>query len=269
LAARVLGKSRANVKLLRRSTKARIIVIEGTGRIYLQVSAESQEKLDSAIARVRAHVESIRQEEPFTHFVAVPCDTDRAFVAGCRRFLDFAQSSTPLLHDAYDNLHRLHITLMTLRLPDEGAAQKAATVVAQTVGQFNWDRARAADVAGINTFTGEDGPRLFYAQLSGTDEKVLLGELQQTLAYDLRGAGFEVIEVIDIFHITILRRAWAVSGMWGNPAVLEAAAEFALSPAPLVHVALCKRWSWKPGEFYETYGRNGLYPAHGGGRRDA
>jgi 2'-5' RNA ligase len=259
LLSRILGKKKGSLQNLRRATKTRIVVNEGTGTSHLVVSAESQEKLDNAITQVRSHIDSIRKQQPFTHFVAVPCVSDPSFVEGVRGFLQLANRTTPLSNDAFDNLTRLHITLVTLRIDDDAAANRASQVIKQTVEQFDWTKGRELEISGINTFTSDEGdPRLYFAQLRGTDAKELLRELQANLAADLRSKGFDVVEVTDVFHITILRRSWAGSGPWGSREMLETAAEFRLPPAPLQSVTLCRRFVWKPGQFYYTYGNHDL-----------
>jgi 2'-5' RNA ligase len=158
------------------------------------------------------------------------------------------------------------MTLVTLRLRDDAEVRKAAKIMEQTVAQFDWTADQFAEISGINTFQGEDQrPRLFYVQLRGTDTKVLINELQERLAADLRRGGLAVVEVTDILHVTILRRGWALSGSWASHGLLETAAEYRIPPAPVKEVVLCKRYSSSPGKFYETFGRAELARIGDGG----
>lgn len=251
LAERVFGKKKANIQSLRRSTGTRINITEGTNVIHLIISASSKEKLDAAVQQVQSHVDSIKDDESFTHFVAVPCVSDPAFIDGVRRFLNMINSSCPLKSIAFDNLNRLHLTLLTLRLTTQEMVAKASDIICKAVRDFPWGADKSLEISGLNTFDGgEDGPRLFYAQTRGSDSKVLLKELQETIATALRQNQINIVEVVDIFHITVLRRTWVFSGNWGGHNQLEMAAEFQLPPAPLSEIALCQRYDYQNGQFY-------------------
>jgi hypothetical protein len=115
---------------------------------------------------------------------------------------------------------------------------------------------KRAEISGIDVFQGEDErPRLFFVQLKGTDTKVLICDLQRTLAADFRAAGVAVVQITDLLHITILRRTWALSGVWASHGLLETASEFKIPPAPIREVVLCKRYASAPGQFYELFGQ--------------
>ncbi|KAK8841124.1 activating signal cointegrator 1 complex subunit [Tritrichomonas musculus] len=251
LAERVFGKKKANIQSLRKSTGTRISITEGTNVVHLIISASSKEKLDAAVQQVQSHVDSIKADESFTHFVAVPCTSDPSFTDGIRRFLTMTNSSSPLQPIAFDNLHRLHITLLTLRLTSQEMVQKAGLIICKTVKDFDWNGDKSIEISGLNVFDGgEDGPRLFYAQPRGSDTKIMLKALQESIATALRQNNIPIVEVIDIFHITVLRRNWVISGNWGGQNQLEMAAEFQLPPAPVKQIALCQRYDWQTGQFY-------------------
>ena len=73
LAGKVIGKKKANIQMLRRQTKCKITVAEATGFSNIIIMSDSQEKLDAAVEQVKAFIEAISKEQPFTHFVAIPC----------------------------------------------------------------------------------------------------------------------------------------------------------------------------------------------------
>ena len=251
IAQQVLGRKRANIQSLRKSTGAKISVTEGTSTVHLIITATSQDQLDKAAQQVRAHIDSIKQDQSFTHFVAIPCVEDKAFVDGIRRFINLTNTSCPLRPIAFDNLNRLHMTLLTLRLTTQDEVEKAARIINKAVKDFNWNADNALEISGLNVFDGgEDGPRLYYAQPRGSETKAQIKELQEVIASQLREAGVNVFEVINILHITVLRRNWVISGNWGGQNQLEMAAEFQLPPAPVYEVSLCQRYDWSDGQFY-------------------
>ncbi|OHT05295.1 KH domain containing protein [Tritrichomonas foetus] len=259
IAEKVFGRKKANIQSLRRSTGTRINITEGTNIIHLIISTSSKEKLDNAVQQVQSHVDSIKADESFTHFVAVPCVSDPAFSDGVRRFLNLINTSCPLRPIAFDNLKRLHFTLLTLRLTSPELVEKAGKIICQTVKGFEWTGDKSIEISGLNVFDGgEDGPRLFYAQPRGTDTKILIKLLQEAMAAALRQGGIDVVEVIDVLHITVLRRTWVVSGNWGGHNQLEMAAEFQLPPAPVGEIALCQRYEWETGQFYVKCAKQNL-----------
>lgn len=260
LVQRVVGKGKANIKNLRRSTKTKIIIREGDSCHHLIISAPTKEILNDAVTQVQEHVDSIAQNGSFTHFICIPCVTDQAFVDGCKSFLKLFHNSCALNADAFDNLNRLHLTLLTLALNDEDSINKASQIMSEVVKEYDWTEDKEMEISGINVFgNGEDGPRLFYAQPRGNDATLRLRELQQVLATELRQKGIQVIEVNDIFHITLLRKSWTLGSMWGNPTQLETAAEFRLPAAPLKEVALCRRYLWEKGKFYFVHEHEELH----------
>jgi hypothetical protein len=270
LAARVLGKGRAHLKALRAATKTKIVAVDGDSCVHLQVFADTQAQLDAAVAAVARHAGAVAAAEPLTHLIAVPAVADRAFVDAVRRFLDLAGASSPLGRAAFENLARLHVTLLTLRLRAPEEVRRAGAALRAAVAQFDWRAEREAEIAGINTMQGDDGrPRLFYAQLRGTAARALLVALQRALAAALCDAGLDVVDVPDPLHITVARRAWATGGLWAPPALVERAMQFRLPPAPLTEVVLCKRFPG-PGQFYEECAAAEIGPAgDGASDRDA
>lgn len=210
LAAKVMGPKKANILMLRKQTKVKITArtSETTGEVV--VVGDTQEKVDAATERVRQFIDTICNEQPFTHFVAIPCVGDTRFVNagnGVRGFVDRVGSLCRLSDDAWDNLSRLHLTLMTVRL-NEADCPRVQKLIEEAVSEFNWTGPARLDMTGVGILTGADesGPRVFYARPRSSETKEMIEQLRDAIAEKLRGAKVEVIEVVNRLHVTILRR---------------------------------------------------------------
>ena len=258
LATKILGKKKANIQMLRRQTKTRITTSEEGSFFHLMITADTQERLDSAIEQVQAFVDMVASEQPFTHFVAIPCVSDKLFVdgdGGIRGFLNRVNASCRLGNEAWENLNRLHFTLLTLRL-DENDCERVQKLIDGVVADFDWREDLEVEIAGINVFGGgEEGPRLFYAQPRGGEVVMEMKRLQEALAVALRANKVQVVEVVDVLHITLVRKSWCIGGVWAGEEMMVMAAEFQPPSAPLDGVCLCRRYVWKPESFYYTYGK--------------
>ena len=261
---KILGRQNANIKMLRKQTQTKIFTMESETTFTITIQSDSQEKVDKAKVQVEGYVESVRKDQPFTHFVAIPVVCDKLFVqgdGGMRGFLNRVQQFCQLSSRAWSNLNRLHFTLLTLHMEEEDC-ERVQKIIDDVVAHFEWQGDTEIEIAGINTFgKGKDGPRLYYAQPRGTQTYVEMKRLQEALAIAIRENGVRITEVVDKFHITLLRKSWVVQGMWAGTGMLELAAEYRPPPAPLDGVSLCRRYVWKPDEFWFTYGRAPLQVA--------
>lgn len=258
LAAKIEGKKKSNIQMLRRQTKTKITTQEDGPFYNLIVTADTQERLDNAIQQIQALVDSVANERPFSHFVAIPCVSDKLFVdgeGGMRGFLNRVNQSCNLSSQAWENLNRLHFTLLTLRLEEEECAG-VQKIIDQVVSEFEWREELEIEIAGINVFNdGEHSARLFYAQPRACDALVEMRRLQEALAVALRAKQVQIVDVVDVFHITLIRRSWCIGGVWAGEGMMVMAAEFQPPPAPLDGVCLCRRSVWKRDSFYYTYGK--------------
>lgn len=258
LAGKVIGKGKANIQMLRAQTKCKISIVKSIGYSNLLVVSNSQEKLDAAVQQINAFIDTIKTDSDPTHFVAIPCVSDKLFVhgdGGIRGWLSRVNSICPLSNSAWDNLNRLHFTLLMLRL-EESDCERVQGIINDVVAHFDWHADTEVEIVGFNSFGNDkDGPRLFYAQPRYGAEIEHIKKLRDALAVELRAQKVDVCTVVDEFHITVLRRNWTTGGVWAGQSMLELAAEFGAPNAPLDGVSLCRRFIWKPGEFYYTYGK--------------
>ena len=253
LADQVFGPKKSNVNELRKITGAKISISEGLVNLTFVITANSQAKLDEALAIVRGHVEGIILSQPYTHIVCIPCVDDPVFSQAARDYVGRINGMCALSNDAIDNLYRLHVNLCTLRLLNDDQVTHAGEVLKRSVASFDWTYKNHAEISGINTSGSDrDGPKQFVAQFRGTDELLNMKELQQALVDDFKKAGIDVVDIPENLFISLVKRSWVKGQNWGGPAMVEMSFNTQLPPAPISSVALCKRYVWRPQNFFFT-----------------
>ena len=257
----IIGKKKSHIMELRSKTKTKIFAMEGEGTSFLRIEAPTQELLDNATQICQEYVTSKIESQPFTHFIAVPCISSVSFVNSARDFLKFINTSCHLNAEAYDNLYRLHLTLLTLRLLDEDQIQLAKEITERVIENFDWTCDHSLKIAGVNSFGSQsEGVRLYFAQPAGTETVAMLKDLQKELGDALEAEKIDIVERSEVFHITLLRNSWIKSGDFSTPKQLEKASEFPMNSAPCSAITLCKRYLWKKENYYYVITSHELKP---------
>lgn len=249
---KVFGKDKKVISQMINKFKCKIDLSEENEEVYVKISSDFKKNINSVKNEIHKMINSAYKGIQWNYFIAINCSTDRDFNNGITKYLNMMNNESQLQELAYDNVYRLHITLMELILSNDYEIEKVGEILRKTVSEFNWNEADNFEVTGIKTFSDNDGkPRIYYGEPKESSTMDLLRKLQNKLQKNLRENGIYVYDVSHVFHITVCRNTWFVDrGSWGNSRQLEKASRFSLPNAPIQTVTLCKRYVWKPKNYW-------------------
>ncbi|KAH0787149.1 KH domain containing protein [Histomonas meleagridis] len=250
---KVLGENNSNIKDIQSKTGCSITVEQDESQVYLKLSCLIQYKVFSATKQIDQLLQKSRKGIEWNYFIAVNCSTDPNFNKGIKKYLDMMNSTAQLEELAYDNIYRLHVTLMELVLSNDKEIEKVGNILKKTVSEFNWRGGDHFDVTGIKTFADfkTPYPRIYYGEPKKCDTMEILRFLQNELAKNMKKEHIYIHDVTNEFHITVCRNTWfKVRNSWGTPEQLRKAESFPLPPAPIKTITLCKRYVWKPKHYW-------------------
>ena len=246
----VIGKNKSNIEQLKKQIKAKIQFFDGDPNSKILIQATTKEIFEESEKIVQEYLDSILKKSSFTHFIAIPCISDQNFIEICKNYLK--NLPIGLKFDAYDNLNRLHFTLITLRLFNKEQIDKTCKILKNTVESFNWINEKNFEMNGINYF-GEniEGPNVYYIEPKNNLIIKNLIEFQNILKENLLKENIDIYEVNKIFHITLFRKFWIKNFESININELKKTFNFEFPSIPLNSITLLKRKSYKEGTFYE------------------
>ena len=248
----VLGENNSNIKNIQSVTGCSITVRRDESQVYLDLSSSAEYKLKRASNQIYLLINKSKKGIEWNYFIAVNCSTDPKFNEGINNYLNLMNKASPLKELAYDNVYRLHITLMELVLTNDAEIEKVGNILKRTVSTFNWTGGDHFEVTGIKTFADfkTPNPRIYYGEPKEGQTMEILRDLQNKLASDLKKEHIFIHQVTGVFHITVCRNTWFEKDIWGTPNQLEQAASFPMPPAPIQSITLCKRYVWKPKHYW-------------------
>lgn len=248
---KVFGEGKVKVNQLITKFKCEINVTEENNEVFVRVSG-SKQAVGRASNEIHKLITSAYKGIQWNYFIAANCSTDENFNKGIEKYLKMVSNESKLDDLAFDNIYRLHITLMELILSNDYEIEKVGKIMKSTVSEFNWNLGNSFEVTGIKTFNDGSGkPRIFYGEPENSDEMKLLHKLQHCLEKNLKNEGIYIHDVSSVFHITVCRNTWFIKrNSWGSSSQLAKSASFKLPNAPIKTITLCKRYVWKPKNYW-------------------
>jgi len=256
----VIGRGNYHVKNWQEKFKVSITIPEN--QFLFKVYSNNQESLEIAKSAILDHINSKSSKQRYSHFIGIPC-IDGVFQNGVKEYLKDLSSKTKVIHSAYSNIKKMHLTLILMTLKNQEEIGIARRIIDEIVSTYNWKCDNQLEFSGINTFTKRNETSIFYAQPRGNDILSSIVEIQGLLAAELSKAGISNISVNDKLHITILRPEFISKDYWGTESMIGHAFNYQLPAATIDSVALCVMGSAKEG-FYDIVFSKQLYQASPG-----